>query len=104
MSFAVSERTREIGVRMALGADAASVLRMVVRDGAQLVIPGVGSGVVLALLLARWLRTLLFGVSPWDPAVFAGVAFLLATVAFLASYVPARRAARLDPTVALGRV
>jgi putative ABC transport system permease protein len=104
MAYNVAQRTREIGVRMALGADAASVLRMIVRDGARLVIVGVGSGVALAVLLARGLRTLLLGVSPWDPAVFAGVALLLALVAFLASYVPARRAAKLDPTIALGRI
>jgi putative ABC transport system permease protein len=101
MAFAVSERTREIGVRMALGADAAAVGRMIVRDGAIMTLLGVGTGVVLALALARGLRTLLFGVSPWDPGVFAAVAALLATVALAASYLPARRAARLDPTIAL---
>jgi predicted permease len=101
MAFAVSERTREIGVRMALGADAAAVGRMIVRDGAIMTVFGVGTGVVLALVLARGLRTLLFGVNPWDPGVFLTVTALLAVVALAASYLPARRAARLDPTVAL---
>jgi putative ABC transport system permease protein len=103
MAFAVSERTREIGVRMALGADPASVLRLVVGDGAWMTAGGVVAGVALAIVVARALRTMLFGVNPWDPAVFAGVTLLLSAVALFASYLPARRAARLDPTVALRR-
>jgi ABC-type antimicrobial peptide transport system permease subunit len=101
MAFAVSERTPEIGVRMALGADPASVLRLIVGDGAWMTAGGVVAGVALAIVVARALRTMLFGVDPWDPAVFVGVTLLLAAVALFASYLPARRAARLDPTVAL---
>src|SRR5262249_22806905 len=100
-SFAVSERTREIGVRMALGADRAAILGMIVRDGAAMAAAGVGPGMAGASMVARGLRVLLFGVNPWDPLVFASVAGLLALVALAACYVPARRASRLDPTVAL---
>ncbi len=103
MSFAIGERTHEIGIRMALGADKASVLRLMVRDGIWMTIGGVAAGLALAVVLARALRTLLFGVNPWDPAIFSGVALLLAAVALFASYLPARRAARLDPTAALWR-
>jgi predicted permease len=103
MSFAVSERTREIGVRMALGADPQTVLWLIVREGARMAFVGVTFGAILALVLAGSLRTMLFGVSPWDTQIFGIVLPLLTLVALTASYLPARRAARLDPSEALGR-
>jgi putative ABC transport system permease protein len=101
MSYAVTQRTREIGIRMALGADRHDVLGLVLRQGVTMVMLGLSVGVIAALLMTRVLRTLLFGVSPTDPAVFAGIIVLLSTTAALATYVPARRATRVDPLVAL---
>jgi putative ABC transport system permease protein len=101
VSYAVSRREREIGVRMALGAQAADVLRMVLREGLRLSLIGVGCGIAAALLLARLLHAFLYGVSPTDPLTYALVAILLALVAALASLLPARRATRVDPVVAL---
>ncbi|MGH7524307.1 MAG: FtsX-like permease family protein [Gemmatimonadales bacterium] len=101
VSYTVSQRTREIGVRMALGADGATVLGMVVRDGMRLVLIGVVIGMVLALAGTRVMRGFLFGISPLDPVVFAVIPIGLALVTLLASYLPARRAATVDPLVAL---
>jgi putative ABC transport system permease protein len=101
ISYAVSQRTQEIGVRVALGAQRNDVLRLIVGDGALLGGIGVSIGLVGALGVTRFLRTLLFGVSPFDPASFVGVAATLTTVALLASYIPARRAAKVDPVEAL---
>jgi predicted permease len=101
IAFAVVQRTRELGIRMALGATRAEVVRLVVGYGGRLAAIGIALGVVAALALSRVLRSLLFGVSATDPATFAGVALLLAAVAVLASWLPARRAARIDPTVAM---
>jgi ABC-type antimicrobial peptide transport system permease subunit len=101
MSYAVSRRTREIGVRMALGADPGSVLRLVVGQGMAVALVGAGVGLVLAFLLTRLMAGLLYGVGPTDPATYAGVAGLLLAAALLASYLPARRAARIEPTKAL---
>jgi putative ABC transport system permease protein len=101
MSYFVTQRTQEIGIRIALGAGRRDVLRLIVGHGLVLVALGIGAGLAGALLLTRWMQTLLFHVRPTDPATFAGVSLLLALVAFLASYLPARRAVSVDPVTAL---
>jgi len=101
MAYSVQQRTREIGIRMALGASADRVVAMVVRRGLTLVVAGVALGTAGAYALTRMLRSLLFGVSARDPLTFAGVAVLLGVVALLASWIPARRAARVDPLAAM---
>jgi predicted permease len=101
MAYAVAQRTREIGVRMALGAHARDVLRLMLRDGLRLTALGVAVGLPLAYLVSRAIRSLLFGTGPADPLTFGGVAVLLLAVAAVASYLPARRATRVDPLVAL---
>jgi putative ABC transport system permease protein len=101
VSYSVAQRTREIGVRMALGASRGSVLRMIVRQAAVLIAVGVAIGVAGALAVGSLLRTLLFQVSPRDPQTLAAIAATLAAVALVASVVPARRATRVDPLTAL---
>jgi ABC-type antimicrobial peptide transport system permease subunit len=101
VSFVVGERTREIGIRMALGAQQTHVLRWVLSEGAPMVLIGIGSGVVASLLLTRLMAGLLYGVSAVDPLTFAVVAFLLMVVAMAACYIPASRAMRVDPIAAL---
>jgi putative ABC transport system permease protein len=101
MSYSVSQYTHEIGIRMALGARAADVLQLIVRQGMGLVLVGLAVGAAGALALTRVMRSLLFDVKPWDPLTLASVSVLLAAVAFAASYIPARRATRVDPMIAL---
>jgi len=101
MAALVAARRREIGVRMALGARRTQVLAWILRHGVALTALGLGLGVLGAIACSRWLESLLFGVSPTEPAVFAGVAALLALVALSAAYLPARRAARIDPAAIL---
>jgi len=101
MAYAVTERTHELGVRIALGADRGDVLRIVLGEAAWLAACGVGLGVVGALGATRLIQTLLFGVTPTDALTFAAIAVLLTATALVASYIPARRATRVDPMVAL---
>jgi len=101
LSYSVNQQTREIGIRMAMGAQTGSVLKLVVKQGMRLAIIGLVLGLVVALAAMRLLSSLLFGVSAHDPLIFGGVTLVLATAAVLACYIPARRAAHVDPLVAL---
>ena len=101
VAFSVTRRTQEIGIRMALGAQRRDVLRLVVGQGARLALVGVAIGVVVSFVITRLISSLLFGVSATDPITFTAVAVILTAVALLASYIPARRAMRLDPNRAL---
>jgi len=101
LSYLVGQRTQEIGVRMALGAERFHVLRMILTDGARMTLLGIGIGVLAALGLTRLMSSMLFGVKATDPPTFIIVAFTLCAIALLACYVPARRAMKVDPTVAL---
>jgi ABC-type antimicrobial peptide transport system permease subunit len=101
LSYGVVQRTREIGIRMALGARPGLVLRQVAREGLLLAGAGTFLGLLGSLAFGRMLRTLLFGITPVNPITYVGVTLFLAAVAVTARYAPARRAARVDPMVAL---
>jgi putative ABC transport system permease protein len=101
ISYSVLQRTQEIGIRMALGAQRHKVFRMVLGQGARLAAMGIAIGLVAALGVTRLMARFLFGVRPTDPLTFAGVSLLLLGIALLACYLPARRAMRVDPMVAL---
>jgi len=101
MAYSVSRRTREFGVRVALGANSSDVLRMVLSQGLRTIVIGVAIGVAGALALTRTVESLLFGVTPTDPLTFGGVTLLLVAAALLACFIPARRATKVDPMVAL---
>ena len=101
LSYSVNQQTREIGIRMALGATPAEVMRWVVAQGLRLAGVGVLIGVFAGLVLMRSVASLLFGISTHDPETFAGVAMVLILVAFFACYVPARRATKVNPVAAL---
>jgi putative ABC transport system permease protein len=101
MAYAISQRTGEIGLRMALGARRSDILRVILNEAALIVIAGVGAGLLGSLLLTRFLQTLLFDIRPTDPLTFGALTILLSGVALLASFIPARKASRIDPLVAL---
>jgi ABC-type antimicrobial peptide transport system permease subunit len=101
LSYVVAERTREIGVRMALGATSTQVRRMVVAQGSRVVVVGIAIGVAAALAATRALGSLLFGVAPVDPATFVAMSAVMIVIGLLASYLPARRASSIDPIESL---
>ena len=101
MSYSVSWQTHEIGIRMALGANRGDVLRLVVRQGMKMALIGLALGLVGAFLVSRVMMDMLYGISPTDPLTFTGVSIVLLAVALLACLIPARRATRVDPIVAL---
>jgi putative ABC transport system permease protein len=101
LAFSVTQQTREIGIRMAMGAERRDVLGLVVGQGLKLAAAGVALGILVSLGLTRQLSSLLFGVSAYDPLTYGGVTLILVIVALLACYIPARRATRVDPLIAL---
>ena len=101
LAFAVSQRTREIGIRMALGAERLDVLKLIVVHGLKLALAGVGIGLIASFAAVPLVKSLLYGVSATDPLTYALIAALLLVIALLASWLPARRATRVDPMVAL---
>jgi putative ABC transport system permease protein len=101
MTYSVRQRTWEIGLRVALGADSREVVRMILRQGAQTAVIGITLGIALSIVVARLIAGVLYRVSPMDPVVFAGTAGFLAAVTLFAVYLPARQASKVDPIAAL---
>ena len=101
ISYSVTQRTQEIGIRMALGASLARVQMDVVKATLQLALIGIAIGTIASFAVSRLIASLLFGTNPTDPVTFAGMVVVLGTIALLAGYTPARRASRINPTVAL---
>jgi ABC-type antimicrobial peptide transport system permease subunit len=101
MAYSVEQRTQEIGIRLALGADSSAVKNMVIFQGMRLAIVGVVVGIAASFGLAKLIASLLFGVTAWDPAVFVTAPIVLTLVALIAAWIPARRASRVDPIDAL---
>src|SRR5581483_11374948 len=101
MAYLVNQGTRELGIRMALGASQRNILTLVVRQGMVLALSGVTIGLTAAFVLTRLMRSLLFGIESTDPITFVGISLLLATIALLACYIPAQRAAQIDPSISL---
>jgi putative ABC transport system permease protein len=101
MNYSAAQRTHEVGIRMALGATRADIMRLVVGNGMTLTLAGIGIGVLASWALTRVMANLLFGVTATDLPTFIGVSAVLAAVAFIANYIPARRATRVNPVVAL---
>ena len=101
MNYSATQRTHEVGIRMALGATRADIMRLVVGNGMMLTLIGIGIGVAASLVLTRVMASLLFGVTATDVPTFLGVSVVLAAVALIANYIPARRATRVDPVIAL---
>jgi ABC-type antimicrobial peptide transport system permease subunit len=101
IAYMVGQGSREVGIRLALGATRANIVMLIVRGGMTLALWGVGLGISGALVVGRFMRSLLFGVGVADATTFVAVPFLLACIALLASYIPARRASRIDPSVSL---
>jgi putative ABC transport system permease protein len=101
ISYSVAQRTREFGIRLALGSEVTRVQRLVVWNGARLALTGLALGIPAAFALTRLLSGILYGVAPWDPTTFAATALVLGVVSLVASYVPARRVSRVDPIIAM---
>ena len=101
MSYSFSQRTHEVGIRLALGAQRLDILRMALGEGMRIVVIGLVSGLAVAAIMTRVFRSMLFGVGPTDPAIFFSVSAILAGVAFFACYIPAQRATRVEPLAAL---
>jgi ABC-type antimicrobial peptide transport system permease subunit len=101
MSYSVAQRTHELGIRIALGANRLDILKLVLGQGLRISLVGLAVGLAIALAVTRVIAAMLYGVKPTDPAAFGGVSVLLTAVALLASYLPARRAAKVEPLEAL---
>ena len=100
-AYSVTQRTHEFGIRMALGAQVGDVLKMILGQGMLLIVAGIALGLIASLVLMRLMKSLLFGVSETDPLTFVAITLLLSLVALIACYIPARRATKVDPLVAL---